>query len=163
MTLQNIFDNVQYGEEYSKRKAIKESIEKNYDKDVDIFYASKKIRELSGKTVLSESEEQKVNRLISKLTVMEDRIEANKPMTLSYKKMQSAAIASDCELLFTEATKTKRIDNNKADIFGKMAADAEFFIKTYIDDSICMKESANYIINKSAKEEMSVLEETINN
>ena len=163
MTLQNIFDNIQYGEDYTKNKAIKESINRSYDKDIDIFYASKKIKELSGKIVMTEGEEQKVNRLISKLTIIEDRMEANKPMTASYKKMQGAAIASDCEGIISEATKSKKTDSNKLDVFGKMVADAKYFAKIYIDDSICIKEGNNPLVNKSISEESALLEEVIEN
>ena len=67
MTVNQIFDTIQYGEQYTKNKALKESISKFYDEDLDLFYASKRIKELSGKVVMTEGEEQKVNRLISKL------------------------------------------------------------------------------------------------
>ena len=47
MTLKNILDNIQYGEEYSKFKSIKESIENNYDKELNIFYASGRIKDIA--------------------------------------------------------------------------------------------------------------------
>lgn len=161
MTLQNIFDNIQYGEDFSKKKAIKESIKKNYDEDLDIFYASKKIRELSGKIVMNESEEQKVNRLISKLGILEDRIESGKMMSESYKKMQAASIADDCEALISEATKGRKIENAKLDAFGKMVADASYFAKSYVDDKVCIKESSNSLFNKAIEEESALIEETL--
>ena len=163
MTLQNLLDNVQYGEDYTKNKAIKESIEKTYDRDIDVFYASKKIKELSGRVIMTEGEEQKVNRLISKIAIIEDRMEANKPMTVPYKKMQAASIAADCEGLISEATKSRKVESNKLDIFGKMIADAKYFAKMYIDDSICIKESSNPLMNKIMNEESALLEEVIEN
>ena len=81
MTVNQIFDTIQYGEQYTKNKALKESISKYYDEDLDLFYASKRAKELSGKIVMSESEEQKMNSLVSKLVVIEDRLEDGKVMS----------------------------------------------------------------------------------
>lgn len=64
MTVNQIFDTIQYGEEYTKTKALKEEISRCYDEDLSLFYASKRAKELSGKVVMTEAEEQKVNRLI---------------------------------------------------------------------------------------------------
>ena len=49
MTVNQIFDTIQYGEQYTKNKALKESSSKYYDEDLDLFYASKRAKELSGK------------------------------------------------------------------------------------------------------------------
>ena len=75
MTLNQIFDNIMYGEKYMKNKAIKEEIERCVDREIDLFYASKRAKQLSGKVALTESEEQKINRIISKVSLLEDRIE----------------------------------------------------------------------------------------
>ena len=163
MTLQNIFDNIQYGEDYTKNKAIKESIKNSYDEDIDVFYASKKVRELASAVTLSESEEQKINRLISKLGLIEDRLEQNKPMNEGYRKMQGAALANDCEALISEATRTKKIDNTKIATIGKIVADAEYFTINYLDENTLFKESSNPLLNKVIDEEYSFVEEVIEN
>ena len=95
MTLNQIFDNIMYGEKYMKEKAIKEEIERCVDREIDLFYASKRAKQLSGKVALTESEEQKINRIISKVSLLEDRIENGKTMSVAYRKMQTTSIMDD--------------------------------------------------------------------
>ena len=47
MTLQDLLNEEQYGKEYCKFQKVKDSIEKNYDKDTDIFHASGRIQEIT--------------------------------------------------------------------------------------------------------------------
>jgi hypothetical protein len=161
MTLNEIFDTVQYGEKYTKNKILKEELSRCCDKDLDLFYASKRLKELSGRCVLSESEEQKMNRLISKLTVIEDRIEEGKTMSEAYRKMQSTAIANDCEALMEEVTKTRKVDAKKLEIAGKSVAAAKYFVNNYLDDRAVVKESSNPLLNKTINEEKEVIEEVM--
>ena len=161
MTVNQIFDTIQYGEQYTKNKALKESISKYYDEDLDLFYASKRTKELSGKIVMSESEEQKMNRLISKLVVIEDRLEDGKVMSDAYRKMQTSAIMDDCKALMEEATKTRKVDSKKLEAFGKVVATAKYFVENSLDDKAALKESANPLFNKIISEEKKAIEEVL--
>lgn len=161
MTVNQIFDTIQYGEQYTKNKALKESISKYYDEDLDLFYASKRVKELSGKIVMSESEEQKMNRLISKLVVIEDRLEDGKVMSDAYRKMQTSAIMDDCKALMEEATKTRKVDSKKLEAFGKVVATAKYFVENSLDDKAALKESANPLFNKIISEEKKAIEEVL--
>lgn len=157
MTLNQIFDEIQYGEEKAKEKALTEEVNNFYDSELGLFYASKRLKKLSGNVVMTESEEQKVNRITSKLQVVEDRLEEGKVMSTAYKKMQAAAIMDDCKLLSEEAEKTRKYDSNKAKIFGKMIATAKYFVENNIDDKAVLKESTNLILNKAEKDEEKML------
>lgn len=161
MTLNNIFDTIQYGEQYTKRKLLKESISKFYDEDLDLFYASKRIKELSGKIVMTENEEQKVNRIISKLLVIEDRLEEGKTMSEAYRKMQTSALMDDCGALMEEATKTRKVDSRKLEIFGKMIATSKYFVENSLDDKAVLKESKNPLFSKIISEEKKAIEEVL--
>ena len=161
MTVNQIFDTIQYGEQYTKNKALKESISKYYDEDLDLFYASKRAKELSRKIVMSESEEQKMNRLISKLVVIEDRLEDGKVMSDAYRKMQTSAIMDDCKALMEEATKTRKVDSKKLEVFGKVVATAKYFVENNLDDKAALKESANPLFNKIISEEKKAIEEVL--
>lgn len=161
MTVNQIFDNIQYGEKYMKEKAIKESIDKCYDKELDIFYASKRAKDLSGKVVMTENEESKVNRIISKLLVLEDRLETGKTMSDAYRKMQTAAVMDDCKALMEEATKSRKVDSKKIDAFARIVASTKYFVETNLDDGAALKESANPLFNQIMKEEKESLEETL--
>jgi len=153
MTLNQIFDTVQYGEEYTKNKILKENISKHYDKDLDIFYASRRVKDLVGKMALTEMEESKVNRLISKLVVVEDRLEDGKLMSEAYRKMQSSMLIEDCENLMEEVTKTKKADNRKIEAFAKAIADTKYFIENTLDAKSVLKESTNPLFTKFYNEE----------
>ena len=161
MTLNNIFDNVQYGEKYFKDKALREEAEKFYDKDVDLYYASKRVKNLSGRIVMTESEEQKVNRIISKLSVLEGRIESGNVMSEAYRKMQTASIADDCKTLTEEVTKARKVDSKKLEVFGKIIAATKYFAKENLDEGIVIKESANPLFNKILNEEINLIEEVV--
>lgn len=161
MTVNQIFDTIQYGEQYTKNKALKESISKFYDEDLDLFYASKRIKELSGKIVMTEGEEQKINRLISKLAVIENRLEDGKTMSEAYRKMQTSALMDDCKALMEEATKSRKVDSRKLEIFGKTIATAKYFVDNSLDDKAYLGESKNPLFNKIISEEAKAIEEVL--
>lgn len=161
MTVNQIFDTIQYGEQYTKTKALRESITKCYDEDLGLFYASKRLKELSGKRVMTEGEEQKVNRIISKLSVIESRLEEGKTISEAYKKMQSTAIIDDCKALMEEATKSRKNDSSKLEMFGKMIATAKYFVENNLDDKAVLKESTNPLFNKNLSEEEKAIEEIL--
>ena len=133
MTVNQIFDTIQYGEQYTKNKALKESISKYYDEDLDLFYASKRAKELSGKIVMSDA----------------------------YRKMQTSAIMDDCKALMEEATKTRKVDSKKLEVFGKVVATAKYFVENNLDDKAALKESANPLFNKIISEEKKAIEEVL--
>lgn len=158
MTLNQLFDSVQYGDEYMKEKALKEEILKCYDNDLDVFYASNRCKQLSGRVVMSEAEELKVNRLISKLTLVEDRLETGKLMSSAYRKIQSSAIMDDCRAIQEEITKTRKVENKKIDIFGKIIGTAKYFVENSLDDEAVLSKSTNPLLNKVISEEKNAIE-----
>lgn len=153
MTLNQIFDKIQYGEEYTKQKALKENVNKNYDPELALFYASKRIKELSGNTVLSEAEELKVNRVVSKISVIEDRLESGKLMSEAYRKMQATAILEDCKSIMDETTKTRKTDSKKLEAMGKVVGTVKYFVESNLDSKAVLNESSNPLLNKIIKEE----------
>ena len=161
MNLNQIFDTVQYGEKYMREKALKEDIQKCYDEELDIFYASKRAKQLSGSVALTESEEQKVNRIISKLVVLEDRLETGKLMSDAYRKMQTASIMDDCAALMEEATQTRKVDSRKLNSFASIIASTKYFVEMNLDKNAALKESSNPLFNKMMKEERESLEEIL--
>ena len=139
----------------------KESIEKCYDKDLDIFYASNRCKELSGNIVMEEAEELKVNRIISKLGILESRLETGKLMSDGYRKMQAAALMEDCKALQNEITKTRKVDSRKLDVFGKILATTKYFVENAIDSATVLENSENPLLNKIISEEKDNIKEVI--
>lgn len=88
MTLRQLLDNIQYGEEYMKKEANKKAILENYDEEIDMLKASSRIRDIARNTVLEEDVAKKVERLCVKLESFEEKIDANKEISPAYKKMQ---------------------------------------------------------------------------
>lgn len=158
MTLNNILDNIQYGKEYTKEKILREGIEKCYDEELDIFYASTRIKDLSGNIVMDESEEANVNTICSKVQALETRLEKSNPMSEAYRKMQGFAIVESCEHFIDNITKSRKIDTRKAECFGKMIAATEYFVESYIDCKAIFKESSNPLLNKIIKDELKGIE-----
>lgn len=157
MTLNEIFTEVQYGKEYAKQKALKENISKYYDEDLSLFYASKRIKDMAKEVVVSENEEKKINRIASKLTVLEDRLETGKLMSDAYRKMQTAAVIDDCKALMEETTASRKVDTRKLEVFAKIIGDAKYFVESNLDDKVVLKDSSNLLLNKLIKEEQSNL------
>lgn len=161
MTLNQIFDAVQYGEKYMKEKALKEEISKAYDKELDLYYPTTRAKKLSIGVVMTEGEEQKLNRLLSKITVLEGRVEAGNAMTPAYKKMQTAAVMEDCNSLMEEVTKSRKVDSGKIETFGRIIGSVKYFMESYIDDKAAMKQSSNPLFVKFLKEEFDTIKETV--
>ena len=110
---------------------------------------------------MTEGEEQKVNRIISKLSVIESRLKEGKTISEAYKKMQSTAIIDDCTALMEEATKSRKNDSSKLEMFGKMVATAKYFVENNLDDKAVLKESTNPLFNKYLSEEEKAIEEIL--
>lgn len=160
MTLNQIFTEIQYGEKYMKEKALTEAIEKCYDKELDLFYATKRMKEFT--TIpLTEAEEQKVNRIISKISILEDRIEAGNLMSDAYRKMQTAAVMDDCFALTEEATKFRKVDSRKLEALARIVGATKYFITENLDEGAALKESSNPLFNKFVREEIADLKKVI--
>ena len=98
-------------------------------------------------------EELKVNRIISKIEILENKLEIGKTMSEAYRKMQTTALMEDCKSLQNEVTKTRKVDSRKLETFGKILATAKSFVENYIDDKCALVESSNPLLNKIIKEE----------
>jgi hypothetical protein len=161
MTLNQLLSNIQYGEEYTKKKTLKEELEKDFDKDLDLFYASKRIKKIAKNTVFSESEETKVNRLASKLVVIEDRLENGRPMSEGYRKMQASAIFDSCKLLEEEVKSNRKMDSKKVESIGKIIAAAKYFVESRLDEKAVLKKSEQPLLDKYISEESEAIEEVL--
>jgi hypothetical protein len=162
MTLNQLFTEIQYGKEYMKNKTLTEAIKKCYDEEYDTFSASKRAKQVSN-VVWTEGEELKLNRILSKITVLEDRVDNGKPMSEAYRKMQTASIADDCNLFTEEVLKFKRVDSRKLESAARIIGDVKYYMTNYVDDKAAIKESNNPLFNKFIREEISDIEKVIKN
>ena len=112
---------------------------------------------MAKEVVVSENEEKKINRIASKLTVLEDRLETGKLMSDAYRKMQTAAVIDDCKALMEEITASRKVDTRKLEVFAKIIGDAKYFVENNLDDKVVLKDSSNLLLNKLIKEEQSNL------
>lgn len=153
-TLQDIFNKVQYGEEYCKFQQVKESIEKNYDKDTDIFHASGRIKDLCRGMTLDEEYERIVDHICNKIETVENRLYNEDIMSPQYKKIQACSILEDCGKIVAKANKRGTYETlpSKQE-FGKIVSTAKYFVETYLDSSAILKESTNTEFNKFIREE----------
>lgn len=161
-TLQDIFNKVQYGEEYCKFKQVKESIEKNYDKDTDIFHASGRIKDLCKGMALNEEFEKIVDHICNKIEVVEDRLYREDVMSPQYKKIQATTILEDCNKIVTKSNKRGTYEElpSKQE-FAKIVSTAKYFVETYLDDKAVLKESTNAEFNKFMREENYNIEQVL--
>ena len=161
MTLNNILNEIQYGPEYTKFQIVKESVLNSFDDETGIFYASKRIKELSNKIVLEEKEEKIIGRILAKLNVFENKLEEGKVITEAYKKMQATAISEDCTALVRNIENVKKIDSEKVKNISKIVSTAKYFVESFVDDRVVFLESDNLIINRCIKEDMNCIKQII--
>lgn len=161
MTLNNILNEIQYGPEYTKFQIVKESVLNSFDDETGIFYASKRIKELSNKIVLEEKEEKIIGRILAKLNVFENKLEEGKVITEAYKKMQATAISEDCTSLVRNIENVKKIDSEKVKNISKIVSTAKYFVESFVDDKVVFLESDNLIINRCIKEDMNCIKQII--
>lgn len=162
MTLRELLNNVQFGEEYTMKEANKKAILENYDEEISMFKASSRIRNISKNTVLEEDTKKKVERLSIKLEAFEDKIEENKEISPAYKKIQCAAIMESCSDLIKEVNNIKRpSDIQKKQGIAKIIASASYFVENYIDSCAVMCEAKNPLFASYIKEEKEQLEELL--
>lgn len=161
MTLNNILNEIQYGPEYTKFQIVKESVLNSFDDETGIFYASKRIKELSNKIVLEEKEEKIIGRILAKLNVFENKLEEGKIITEAYKKMQATAISDDCTALIRNIENVKKIDSEKVKNISKIVSTAKYFVESFVDDRVVFLESDNLIINRCIKEDINCIKQII--
>lgn len=153
-TLQDIFNTVQYGEEYCKFQQIKESLEKNYDKDTDIFHASGRIHDLCKGMTLEEEYEKLVDHICNKIEVVENRLYNEDTMSPQYKKIQATTICEDLNKIIAKSNKRGTYETLPSKMeFAKIVSTAKYFVGNYLDDKAVIKESTNAEFNKFMREE----------
>lgn len=155
MTIQDIFNTVQYGEDYCNFQNIKESIERNYDKDTDIFYASGRIKDILKGVSLEDKYEHIVEHIINKCESVEERIFNEDKMSPSYKKLQACSILEDCNKIINDSNKrgTYTVMPSKKEM-AQIISTAKYFVESYLsNEEAVIKESNNVEFNRMIKDE----------
>lgn len=161
-TLQDIFNTVQYGEEYCKFKQIKESIEKNYDEDTKIFHASGRIQDLLKGMSLNEEYEKLTDHICNKIETVENRLYNEDVMSPQYRKIQATSIAEDCNKIIAKTNKRGTYEALPSKVeFAKIVSTAKYFVENYLDDKVVFKESNTPEFNRMIKEEDYNLEQVL--
>lgn len=161
-TLQDIFNEVQFGKEYCKFQQIKESIERNYDKDTDIFHASGRIRELTNGMTLDEEFERIVEHICNKMELVENRLYNEDNMSPQYKKIQATSILEDCNKIIVKSNKRGTYETLPSKLeFAKIVSTAKYFVENYLDKNAVLKESTNAEFNKLIREETYNIEQVL--
>lgn len=162
MTIAEIMKEVMYGKDYCTFETTKESLEKSYDKDSDIFYASKRVSDISNKVVFSEEDNRIVNRIVNKLESVESRIYNEEKMSDSYKKLMTESLYEDCEKFNSEVNKRASYAamKGKKEI-GEIVATVKYFAESYLDDSAVLRESSNLEFNRFIKDEGETIKQVL--
>lgn len=161
-TLQDIFNEVQYGKEYCNFKNIKESIERNYDKDTDIFHASGRIKEICKTVTLEEEFEKIVDHICNKIELVENRLYNEDNMSPQYKKIQAQTIYEDCNKIIAKSNKRGTYETLPGKLeFAKIVTTAKYFVENYLDKDVVLKESTNAEFNKFMREESYNIEQVL--
>lgn len=161
-TLQDIFNEIQFGKEYCKFQQIKESIEKNYDKDTDIFYASGRIKDITNGMSLDEDFGRIVEHICNKMELVENRLYKEDSMSPQYKKIQATSILEDCNKIIAKANKRGTYETIPSKLeFAKIISTAKYFVENYLDKDAVLKESTNAEFNKFIREESYNIEQVL--
>lgn len=162
-TLQDIFNKVQYGEDYCKFQQIKESIQNNYDKDTDIFHAAGRIKDLAKGIALNEEYERIVDHLCNKIETVENRLYNEDTMSPQYKKIQAASILEDCNKIIAKTNKRGTYEEIPSKLeFAKIVSTAKYFVESYLEENeAVLKESINAEFNKFVREETYNIEQVL--
>ena len=161
MKLMELLDTLSYGEDYVKKQALEKEIKECYDEDLSLFYASKRIRKILSETAQSEGEEKICNRLTSKLSIIEEKLEEGVTMSNTYRKLQSKSLMDDCRALAEKVASSRKVDVKKSNAYSKVVATTSYFVKNYIDENASLEESRNLAFNHLVKEENSDIEEIL--
>lgn len=162
MTIQEIFNEVQYGKDYCTFQTIKESIERNYDKDTDIFHASGRIQELTKGMSLDEELDHIVEHICNKCDTVEGRLFNEDKMSPQYKKLQACAILEDCNKIINKTNKRgtyTALPSHKE--FAQIIATAKYFVESYLEDEAVLKECTNAEFNRMIKDETYNIEQVL--
>ena len=162
MTINEIFKEIEYGKEYCLFEATKDSIERAYDKDTDIFYASKRIKDIAKKVALNEEDEKIIDRISNKCEIVEDRLFAETVMSPAYKKLTAATLYEECEKIQNKTKKRGDYAALKgAEALGKIIATTKYFVESYLDDKAILKECDNVQFNRFIKDELYNIEQVL--
>lgn len=162
MTLQDLLNEEQYGKEYCKFQKVKDSIEKNYDKDTDIFHASGRIQEITKGLVMTEDYEKIVDHICNKCELVENRLYNEDKMSPQYKSLQAASILEDCNKIISKADKRGTYETIPSkEQFAKVVSTAKYFVESYLDGSLKAKKSNNAEFNRLIAEEDSNIEQVL--
>ena len=162
MTINEIFKEIEYGKEYCLFEATKESLEKAYDKDTDIFYASKRIKDIAKKVALNEDCEKIIDRICNRCEIVEDKLFSETKMSSAYKKLTATTLYEDCEKIIAKTN--KRVDYASlkgSQELGKIIATVKYFAESYLDDEAVLKESNNVQFNRYIKDELYNIEQVL--
>lgn len=160
-TLQDLFDEAQYGKEQCEFRKICEDIKNNYDEDTKIFHASGRIKSIFKGTTISEDLEKTFDHICNKLDNVENRLYNEDVMSPSYKKLQAASIIEDCNKIIAKSNKRGDYVQLPKVATAKAIATAKFFVENYLDDSVVMKTSSNPEFKSLIAEETGNIESII--
>jgi hypothetical protein len=161
-TLQDIFNTVQYGEDYCKFEKVKKSILENYDEDTKIFHATGRIRDICKTMALNEEYERIVDHICNKCESVENRLYNEDVMSPQYKKIQATSILEDCNKIIAKSNKRgDYVTLPGKQEFAKIVATAKYFVENYLSDEAVLKESTNSEFKKFINEETYNIEQVL--
>lgn len=162
MTINEIFKEIEYGKEYCLFESTKESLERAYDSETDIFHASERIKDIVKKVALNESEEKIIDKICNKCEVVEDRLFTETKMSPAYKKLTATAIYEECDKITAKTNKRGDYAALKgSEELGKVIATAKYFVENYLDDKAVLRESTNAQFNRFVKDELYNIEQVL--
>ena len=160
-TLQDLFDEAQFGKEQCEYHRLCEDIKRNYDEDTKIFHATGRIKSLFRGTVLEEDVEKVFDHICNKLDNVENRLYNEDVMSPNYKRLQAASIIEDCNKIIVKSNKRGDYVKLPKTAAAKALATAKYFVENYLDDSVVMKTSSNVEFKNLIAEEESNIETII--
>lgn len=160
-TLQDLFDEAQYGKEQCEFRKICEDIKHNYDEDTKIFHASGRIKSIFKGTTLTEDVEKVFDHICNKLDNVENRLYNEDVMSPNYRKLQAASIIEDCNKIIAKSNKRGDYVQLPKVATAKAVATAKFFVENYLDDSVVMKPTNNVEFRNLIAEETGNIESII--
>lgn len=155
--------------EQNRYEIAKSAILENYDTNTDIYFASRRIDDLA-KTIVFESTNDKISKTISKLKGQVASIEEKlynshnnfNAMTSGYKRIMSSSIVESCNEIIDALSNRKYYDKfNNKEALGSLVADAQYFVKHYLNSNAVFNESINPVFNSYTKYEYEIVDGTI--
>lgn len=157
-TVRDILNCCQYGQEVVEAKENKTKILESRDAETGIFLVSQRISDLSSKIFMEDCAFAKpIQRMITKFSSVEERIQDGKTLSPAYKKMQALSIKEDYDNIVNLISNRKeynKISDKRA--LGKIVAAAKHGIKE-INEQAVFTESENTLFNSYIKEELAFL------